>query len=97
MIEREPAVPEVPTGLWHYLQLATGTLIIQSWFALLSEKERGTIPFPTADLLFPQFSEVPSRSKRQPESSTVYLCNRLEHIHILFAHRTNISLGMRPR
>lgn len=80
-----------------YLQLANGTLIIQSSFALFPEKERGTFPHPTVDVLFSQFFEVLSRSKRQAESCPVYLCNRLEHIHILFAHRTNISLGMRPR
>lgn len=37
------------------------------------------------------------RAKHQAEGSSVYLCNRSEHIHILFAHRTNISLGMKLR
>lgn len=88
-------MPRIPAGVLY--NWPTGCLSSSLRLPFSLRREKAHFPYPTVDFLFPQFFEVLLRSERQAESSTVYLCNRLEHIHVLFAHRTNISFGMRPR
>lgn len=75
-----------------------GKLVIQSPFALLAGKEGVTLFLPPrGHFIFAVVSSALGELKHQADGSSVYLCSRLEHILILFAHRANISLGMKPR
>lgn len=78
-----------------YLEIFQGELTILASSALLSQEERVMLfLLPPWTFYFHSSLKCPQRAKRQAEGS-VYLCNRLEHIHILFVPRANISLGMK--
>lgn len=78
-------------------ELFQGEFITLASSCLLSGEERVTLfLLPAWTFYFHSSLKCPQKAKCQTEGS-VYLCNRLEHIHILCVPRANISFGMKLR